>query len=44
MGRTVELGCDLGFFESFRFLQIGRRLWTFVVLIAQHVFYVLRAI
>ena len=30
MGRTVYLGRGLGFFESFPFLRIGRRLLAFV--------------
>ena len=34
MGRTVYLGHGLGFFESFPFLQIGRRLLAFVDLFA----------
>jgi len=29
-GRTVYVGHVLGFFESFPFFQIGRRLWVFV--------------
>ena len=28
MGRTVYVGRILGFFESFPFFQIGRRLWA----------------
>ena len=28
MGRTVYVGRVLGFFESFPFFQIGRRLWA----------------
>ena len=34
MGRTVYVGRVLGFFESFSFFRIGRRLWAFVSLIA----------
>ena len=30
MGPTVYVGRVLGFFESFPFFQIGRRLWAFV--------------
>ena len=30
MGRTVYMGRVLGFFESFHFFQIGRRLLAFV--------------
>ena len=28
MGRPVSVGRVLGFFESFPFFQIGRRLWA----------------
>ena len=42
MGRIVFLGRGLGFFESFPFLWIWGRLWTFVGPIAWHVFCVLR--
>jgi hypothetical protein len=44
IGRTVYLGRGLGFFESFAFLQIGRRLLDLVGRIAGHVFCVLRVI
>ena len=37
-GRTAYVGCVLGFFESFPFFQIRRRLQAFVGLIVQHVF------
>ena len=30
MGRTAYVGRVLGFFKSFPFFQIGRRLWAFV--------------
>ena len=43
MGRTVYLGRGLGFFESFPFLRIGRRLLAFVGPFALHVFCVSRA-
>ena len=42
MGRTVYVGRVLGFFESFPFSQIGRRLQAFVGPVAQHVFVFLR--
>ena len=38
MGCTAYVGRVLGFFESFPFFQIGRRLQAFVGLVAQHVF------
>ena len=38
MGRTAYVGRVLGFFESFSFFQIGRRLQAFVGPVAQHVF------
>ena len=44
MGRTVYVGRVLGFFESFPFFQIRRRLKAFVVPVAKHAFYVFRAI
>ena len=44
MGRTVYLGRGLGFFESFPFLLIGRRLLAFVGPFANMCFCVLRAI
>ena len=37
-GRTAYVGCVLGFFESFPFFQIGRRLQAFVGPVAQHAF------
>ena len=37
-GRTVYVGRVLGFFESFPFFQIGRRLQAFVGPVAQHAF------
>ena len=36
--RGVRMGRVLGFFESFPFFQIGRRLWAFVDSVAKHVF------
>ena len=42
-GRTVYVGRVLGFFESFPFFQIRRRLQAFVDPVAQHAF-VFRAI
>ena len=30
MGRTVYVGRVLGFFESFHFFRMGRRLWAFM--------------
>ena len=36
MGRTAYVGRVLGFFESFTFFQIGRRLQAFVDPVAQH--------
>ena len=36
--RTWAACCMLGFFESFSFFQIRRRLQAFVGLVAQHVF------
>ena len=44
LGHTVYLGCRLDFFESFPFLQIGRKLLALVGRIAGHVFCVLRVI
>ena len=44
MGRTVYLGRGLGFFESFPFLRIGRKLLALVGRIACHAFCVLRVI
>ena len=38
MGRTAYVGRVLGFFESFTFSHIGRRLQAFVGPVAQHVF------
>ena len=38
MGRTAYVGRVLGFFESFPFFQIGRRLQAFVGPVAQHAF------
>ena len=35
---------EVGLFESFPFLSVGRRLWAFVGPIAQHVFCILRVI
>ena len=35
---------EVGLFESFPFISVGRRLWAFVGPIAQHVFYILRVI
>jgi hypothetical protein len=32
--RRVRMGRMLGFFESFPFFQIGRRLWAFVGLVS----------
>ena len=43
MGRTAYVGRVLGFFESFPFFQIRRRLQAFVGPVAQHAF-VFRAI
>ena len=37
-GRTEYVGRVLGFFESFHFFQIGRRLQAFVGPVAQHAF------
>ena len=42
-GRTAYVGCVLGFFESFPFFQIRRRLQAFVGPVAQHSF-VFRAV
>ena len=42
-GRTAYVGRVLGFFESFPFFQIRRRLHAFVGPVAQHAF-VFRAI
>src|SRR6185503_3214525 len=42
-GRTAYVGRVLGFFESFPFFQIRRRLQAFVGLVAQHSF-VFRAV
>ena len=36
--RGVRMGRVLGFFESFPFFQIGRRLLAFVGPVAEHVF------
>ena len=38
MGRTAYVGRVLGFFESFHFFQIRRRLQAFVGPVAQHTF------
>ena len=38
MGRTAYMSRVLGFFESFTFFQIGRRLQAFVDPVAQHAF------
>ena len=42
MGRTLHLGRGLGFFESFPFLRIGKRLLIFVGPFADMCFCVLR--
>ena len=42
--RGVRMGRMLGFFESFPFFRMGRRLWAFVGSVAQHVFAFFRLI
>ena len=43
-GRIEYVGRVLGFFESFSFFQLGRKLKGFASPVAQHVFALLRAI
>ena len=42
-GRTAYVGRVLGFFESFPFFQLGRRLWAFVGPVAQYAFVLRRS-